>query len=164
MRVRTLLLCLCFLPVARGIGLPARPRRPTAGDPAPRAGDPGLRGGGAPGDPGPVPADEDSRAAAIQRLSRVFRLDKVPVLRHHRSPPQYMLDLYRNVADSDGITKNRSPYGSNVVRGFPDRGESSALYPLNVSLISLFTNFVRPVFQRYFLNHLVFHNKTSSHY
>ncbi len=31
-------------------------------------------------------------------------------------------------------------------------------------LIGLFTNFVRPVFLRYFLNHLVFHNKTSSHY
>ncbi len=30
--------------------------------------------------------------------------------------------------------------------------------------IGLFTNFVRPVFQRHFLNHLVFHNKTSSHY
>ncbi len=31
-------------------------------------------------------------------------------------------------------------------------------------VIGLFTNFMRPVFLRYFLNHLVFHNKTSSHY
>lgn len=66
--------------------------------------------------------DQRERAEAIERLSQVFRLDKVPVLRHHRSPPQYMVDLYNNVADNDGITKNRSPYGSNVVRGFPDRG------------------------------------------
>ena len=67
--------------------------------------------------------NEEDRAEAIERLSQVFRLDKVPVLRHHRSPPQYMVELYNNVADNDGITKNRSPYGSNVVRGFPDRGK-----------------------------------------
>ncbi len=70
-----------------------------------------------------TPAEEEGRAEAIARLSQVFRLDKVPVLRHHRSPPQYMVDLYHNVADSDGITKSRSPYGSDVVRGFPDRGK-----------------------------------------
>lgn len=67
--------------------------------------------------------EEEERAEAIERLSQVFRLDKVPVLRHHRSPPQYMLELYNNVADNDGITKNKSPYGSDVVRGFPDRGK-----------------------------------------
>ena len=68
------------------------------------------------------------RAEAMERLSKVFRLDKVPVLRHHRSPPQYMVDLYNNVADNDGITKNRSPYGSDVVRGFPDRGMNEKLF------------------------------------
>ena len=67
--------------------------------------------------------EEEERAEAIERLSQVFRLDKVPVLRHHRSPPQYMVELYNNVADNDGITKNKSPYGSDVVRGFPDRGK-----------------------------------------
>ena len=71
---------------------------------------------------------EEDRAEAIERLSKVFRLDKVPVLRHHRSPPQYMIELYNNVADNDGITKNRSPYGSDVVRGFPDRGKKSFLF------------------------------------
>lgn len=78
--------------------------------------------------PAALAEEEEGRAEAIARLSQVFRLDKVPVLRHHRSPPQYMVDLYHDVADSDGITKSRSPYGSNVVRGFPDRGKKCTFY------------------------------------
>ncbi len=40
----------------------------------------------------------------------------------------------------------------------------SLLKPSGSTCIGLFTNFVRPVFQWYFLNHLVFHTKTSWHY
>ena len=59
---------------------------------------------------------------AIERLSRVFGLDQVPANKHHRSPPEYMVNLYHSVAYDSGLTRLKSPYGSNVVRGFPDKG------------------------------------------
>lgn len=64
----------------------------------------------------------DFENEAIVRLSQVFGIDKLPIHRHHRSPPQYMMDLYQSVAYQDGITKTKSPYGSDVVRSLPDRG------------------------------------------
>lgn len=62
---------------------------------------------------------------ALNRLSRVFRIEKVPAhqLVPHRTPPQYMVDLYGSLAYQNGITKQDTPYGSDVVRGLPDRGE-----------------------------------------
>lgn len=64
---------------------------------------------------------------AITRLSKVFGIDRVPMHRHHRSPPQYMVELYNTVAYHNGITRIPGPYGSDVVRGFPDRGRSRSL-------------------------------------
>ena len=65
---------------------------------------------------------QDFKRKAIARLSKVFDIDRLPHRLSHRSPPQYMVDLYKSVADSDGITRHRGPYGSDVVRGLPDRG------------------------------------------
>lgn len=71
----------------------------------------------------------DLKNDAIVRLSKVFGIDRLPIHRHHRSPPQYMVDLYNTVAYTDtGITKVASPYGSDVVRGFPDKGETNLYY------------------------------------
>ena len=67
---------------------------------------------------------EDNRvkSEAIERLSEVFRFRKLPEHTHHRTPPQYMVDLYHAVADTTGITKTSTPFDADVIRGFPDRG------------------------------------------
>ena len=60
---------------------------------------------------------------AIERLSKVFGIDKPPIRIHHRAPPQYMVDLYNSIAYQSGITKHKTPYDADVVRGLPDRGK-----------------------------------------
>ena len=60
---------------------------------------------------------------AISRLTQVFQIPKVPKVSHHRSPPEYMLDLYKQVTYSDGITKGANPFNADIVRGFSDKGE-----------------------------------------
>ena len=70
--------------------------------------------------PQPAPLSAD----AIDQLSRVFRIDKIPeVLSRHRTPPEYMTDLYGTLAYQNGITKQDTPFNSDVVRGLPDRGK-----------------------------------------
>ena len=67
---------------------------------------------------------------AITRLSRVFRIDKVPVrdtLSQHRTPMEYMTNLYGTLAYQNGITKQDTPFNSDVVRGLPDRGECGVI-------------------------------------
>jgi len=39
------------------------------------------------------------------------------------TPPQYMLDLFRSVADEAGISKAPNPYRARVIRSYVDRGE-----------------------------------------
>ena len=73
----------------------------------------------------PGEAAELNTRQAIERLSLVFGLEKVPTHAHHRSPPEYMVDLYQSVAFSDGITKTAAPFDADVVRGFPDKGKVS---------------------------------------
>lgn len=43
----------------------------------------------------------------------------------HRKAPQFMLDLFNSVADSNGIPRNSEKLEGNVVRSFEDRGELS---------------------------------------
>ena len=60
---------------------------------------------------------------AIARLSRVFRIDKIPdTLSRYRTPPEYMTDLYETLAYQNGITKQDTPFKADIVRGLPDRG------------------------------------------
>lgn len=42
--------------------------------------------------------------------------------RWHSEPPQYMLDLYNEVADANGLTRLPGPYGATVVRAFSEKG------------------------------------------
>ncbi|XP_074648779.1 bone morphogenetic protein 2-like [Tubulanus polymorphus] len=66
---------------------------------------------------------------AINRLSQVFEIDKVPsIRRRHKSPPQYMQELFNSIADEDGITRTKSPFDANVVRGFPDRDSQHQMH------------------------------------
>ncbi|KAL3876227.1 hypothetical protein ACJMK2_034097, partial [Sinanodonta woodiana] len=58
---------------------------------------------------------------AIERLSQVFGIDRVPVKVFHRSPPQFMIELFKTLTDYGGITKQQSPYNADVIRSFPDR-------------------------------------------
>ena len=62
---------------------------------------------------------------ALERLSQVFGIGKVPKLHRRKTAPEYMLELYRSVAFSDGITRRATPYDADVVMGLPDRGECS---------------------------------------
>ncbi|KYO25194.1 hypothetical protein Y1Q_0001809 [Alligator mississippiensis] len=59
---------------------------------------------------------------AMQRLQQVFDIQELPrdVL-PRRKPPQFMVDLFNKVADSDGITKAPEVLEGNVVRSFEDR-------------------------------------------
>lgn len=67
--------------------------------------------------------------AVARQLTAVFGIAKVPEtgalhhsMRRHRSPPEYLTDLYRTVAYLDGISRRSSPYDADVVRGIPDKG------------------------------------------
>ncbi|XP_035262548.1 bone morphogenetic protein 2-like isoform X1 [Anguilla anguilla] len=59
---------------------------------------------------------------AIKRLHEVFHIGDLPQkLIHHRTPPQFMVDLFNAVADSNGITRDPKILEGNVVRSFQDR-------------------------------------------
>jgi len=87
-------------------------------------------------------------AIALQQLTRVFGVESVSDYYHHRysdedgesqqsarhchvrhrSPPDYMVQLYDTVAYTDGISKTAAPYEADVVRGIPDRGERTSIF------------------------------------
>lgn len=59
---------------------------------------------------------------ALARLSKVFGISRIPRREIHRSPPQYMQDLYASITDTGGLSRASGPYNSNVIRSFPDSG------------------------------------------
>lgn len=63
-------------------------------------------------------------AEAMRRLQEVFDIKELPhdVL-PHRKPPQFMVDLFNKVADSNGVTKAPGLLEGNVVRSLEDRGK-----------------------------------------
>ncbi|XP_046361660.1 bone morphogenetic protein 2-like [Haliotis rufescens] len=58
---------------------------------------------------------------AIDRLSKVFGISKIPARIFHRSPPQYMTELYNSITETGGLTTKAGPYNADVVRSFPDK-------------------------------------------
>ncbi|KAL8587805.1 hypothetical protein ACOMHN_021023 [Nucella lapillus] len=60
----------------------------------------------------------------LARLSKVFGISRIPAKAIHRTPPQYMTELFREVADTGGLTKASGPYDANTIRSFPDRAFS----------------------------------------
>uniref|UniRef100_A0A8C8T1A8 TGF-beta family profile domain-containing protein n=1 Tax=Pelusios castaneus TaxID=367368 RepID=A0A8C8T1A8_9SAUR len=61
-------------------------------------------------------------AEAMRRLQKVFDIKELPhdVL-PHRKPPQFMVDLFNKVADSNGVTKAPGLLEGNVVRNYFDQ-------------------------------------------
>uniref|UniRef100_A0A8C4VW78 TGF-beta family profile domain-containing protein n=1 Tax=Gopherus evgoodei TaxID=1825980 RepID=A0A8C4VW78_9SAUR len=68
-------------------------------------------------------------AEAMRRLQEVFDIEALPhdVL-PHRKPPQFMVDLFNKVADSNGITKAPGLLEGNVVRSLEDRDYFDQFY------------------------------------
>nr|AKR76344.1 Admp [Ptychodera flava] len=77
------------------------------------------------------------REQAIEQLSEVFGIPRRPQHRlEQKSPPQFMMDLYRSVADDSGITKASNPYHANIIRSFPNKGQrSKTFFYFNVSSV-----------------------------
>ena len=63
------------------------------------------------------------KKVAINKLSQVFDLDIEPgKIKPHRSPPDYMRQLYDSIADEGGVSMSRAPYGADIIRGLPNKG------------------------------------------
>ncbi|XP_063289926.1 bone morphogenetic protein 2-like [Pelobates fuscus] len=78
---------------------------------------------------------------AIQRLQEVFAFEEI----HHdippqKKPPRFMLDLYNQVADSDGITKAPGLLQGNVVRSFESKVNVDPEHPYFFNISSVGTN------------------------
>ncbi|CAH2321612.1 bone morphogenetic 2-like [Pelobates cultripes] len=78
---------------------------------------------------------------AIQRLQEVFAFEEI----HHdippqKKPPRFMLDLYNQVADSDGITKAPGLLQGNVVRSFESKVNADPEHPYFFNISSVGTN------------------------
>ncbi|XP_068225275.1 bone morphogenetic protein 2-like [Palaemon carinicauda] len=68
------------------------------------------------------------------KLLQAFGLSQPGVRRWHSEPPQYMLDLYNEVADPNGLTRLPGPYGSTVIRAFFEKdGSSESRFVFSVS-------------------------------
>lgn len=56
-------------------------------------------------------------------------------------PPQFMVELYNNVADPSGVTRGKNPYNAKVVRSFIERGTYRWNLPFRLfSLIEKFSS------------------------
>jgi hypothetical protein len=53
----------------------------------------------------------------------VFGLPDLGDKRRHQVPPQFMMELYNNIADQSGFTRRRIPYNATVIRSFIERGK-----------------------------------------
>ena len=60
---------------------------------------------------------------ALARLSQVFGIARIPRHSIHRSPPQFMKEMYQDISGIGGLSRKAGPYNSNVIRSFPDKGE-----------------------------------------
>uniref|UniRef100_A0A8C1D497 Anti-dorsalizing morphogenic protein n=2 Tax=Cyprinus carpio TaxID=7962 RepID=A0A8C1D497_CYPCA len=79
------------------------------------------------------------RSEAIRRLLEVFGMEDPPaaLVRGHKQPPQYMLDLYNTIADVDGVTKDPTLLEGNTVRSFFDKLHSEQIeFLFNMSTVA----------------------------
>ena len=65
------------------------------------------------------------RCCIFRLFVQVLGLSGLGAKRHHEVPPQFMTDLYNNIADESGVTRRRNPYNAKVVRSFIERGKQS---------------------------------------
>ncbi|TRY55182.1 hypothetical protein DNTS_032665, partial [Danionella cerebrum] len=80
-----------------------------------------------------------TRSEAIKMLLEVFGMEDPPaaLVRSHKQPPQYMLDLYNSIADVDGVTKDPTLLEGNTVRSFFDKLHSEQIeYLFDMSTVA----------------------------
>ncbi|XP_043248029.1 bone morphogenetic protein 2-like [Colletes gigas] len=80
--------------------------------------------------------DHDARRdEALEKLQQVLGIRSHGEKTGRRKvPPQFMLELYNNVADPSGVTRGRNPYNAKVVRSFIERDTSmSRFYFFNIT-------------------------------
>ncbi|XP_061175171.1 bone morphogenetic protein 2-B-like [Saccostrea echinata] len=84
-----------------------------------------------------VVPQSSNQTEVIQRLSNFFGIDRIPGRIFKRSPPDYMMDLYKSITDSGGLMKRESPYKADVIRSFPDRQWNQSMhFSYNISYLS----------------------------
>ena len=66
---------------------------------------------------------EKEQTDAIERLSRVFGIDHVPEHEFIKAPPQFMLELFKDITDVGGLIRKKGPYNASTVVSFPDKGK-----------------------------------------
>ncbi|KAK3089798.1 hypothetical protein FSP39_006621 [Pinctada imbricata] len=74
------------------------------------------------------PIKPRNQTEVIERLSRFLGIERIPGRIFHRSPPQYMLDLYQSITDSGGLMKRDGPYKADVITSFPDRKWNQSMH------------------------------------
>lgn len=76
-----------------------------------------------------------SRGEALEKLQQVLGIRSHGEKTGRRKiPPQFMMNLYNNVADPSGVTRGRNPYNAKVVRSFIERDTSmSRFYFFNIT-------------------------------
>ncbi|XP_076374341.1 bone morphogenetic protein 2 isoform X2 [Megalopta genalis] len=80
--------------------------------------------------------DHDTlRDKALEKLQQVLGIrSHAEKTGRRKVPPQFMMELYNNVADSSGVTRGRNPYNAKVVRSFIERDTSmSRFYFFNIT-------------------------------
>ncbi|XP_046140886.1 bone morphogenetic protein 2-like [Osmia bicornis bicornis] len=75
------------------------------------------------------------RDEALEKLQQVLGIRSNGEKTGRRKiPPQFMMELYNNVADPSGVTRGRNPYNAKVVRSFIERDTSmSRFYFFNIT-------------------------------
>ncbi|CAL7934555.1 unnamed protein product [Xylocopa violacea] len=75
------------------------------------------------------------RDEALEKLQQVLGIRSHGEKTGRRKvPPQFMLELYKNVADPSGVTRGRNPYNAKVVRSFIERDtHMSPFYFFNIT-------------------------------
>lgn len=70
---------------------------------------------------------------SAEKMDELFNPKDLPEISAvpHRKAPQFMLDLFNSVADSNGYPRNSEKLEGNVVRSFEDRGESKRIIRTN---------------------------------
>ncbi|XP_053978241.1 bone morphogenetic protein 4-like [Hylaeus volcanicus] len=80
--------------------------------------------------------DHDARRdEALEKLQQVLGIRSHGEKTGRRKvPPQFMMELYNNVADPSGVTRGKNPYNAKVVRSFIERDTSmSRFYFFNIT-------------------------------
>ncbi|KAF3420442.1 hypothetical protein E2986_12432 [Frieseomelitta varia] len=76
-----------------------------------------------------------NRDEALEKLQQVLGIRSHGEKTGRRKvPPQFMVELYNNVADPSGVTRGKNPYNAKVVRSFIERDTTvSRLYFFNIT-------------------------------